>query len=101
MPISPDEISAKRFVVTLRGYDRSEVESFLRAVARDQSRLIRRVQELESLLSSIGPEAVGHHSAPGDSDHVLASVLEDAATQVSGFRARLRRRRSGEHRAAG
>lgn len=96
MPISPDEISAKRFVVTLRGYDRSEVESFLRSVARDQSRLIRRVQELESLLSSTGPA-----TAPAEVDHVLAAVLDDAAAEVSGFRARLRPRPSAEPPSAG
>ena len=35
MAFAPDEIATKRFIVRARGYDRNEVESFLRAVAED------------------------------------------------------------------
>lgn len=93
MPISPDEISAKRFVVTLRGYDRAEVDSFLRAVASDQARLLRRLEVLEQKLAEEGPGAV----PAAETDEVLASVLEEAAAGMSGLRGRFRRRRSEDH----
>ena len=35
MPFAPHEIESKRFVVAFRGYQRDEVDSFLRAVAAD------------------------------------------------------------------
>jgi DivIVA domain-containing protein len=38
MGFSPDEIEVKEFLVGLRGYDRDEVRSFLRAVADDYRR---------------------------------------------------------------
>jgi DivIVA domain-containing protein len=34
-PISPDQVAGKEFVVTLRGYDKTEVDGFLREVADD------------------------------------------------------------------
>ena len=34
-PISPEQIAGKEFVVTLRGYDKTEVDGFLREVAAD------------------------------------------------------------------
>ena len=33
MPFTPEEIESKEFLVVLRGYDKEEVGSFLRAVA--------------------------------------------------------------------
>ena len=35
MPFAPHEIEHKKFVVALRGYEKDEVEAFLRAVAAD------------------------------------------------------------------
>src|SRR5256885_8540419 len=35
VPFSPEEIESKEFLVVLRGYDKDEVGSFLRAVADD------------------------------------------------------------------
>lgn len=35
MPFSPEEIESKEFLITLRGYDKDEVQAFLRAVAAD------------------------------------------------------------------
>jgi DivIVA domain-containing protein len=35
VPFSPEEIESKEFLITLRGYDKDEVQAFLRAVAAD------------------------------------------------------------------
>lgn len=42
MPFPPEEIESRRFVPAFRGYDRDEVETFLRAVAADYRRLMQR-----------------------------------------------------------
>lgn len=40
MSLSPEQIAAKRFVVALRGYDRDEVDTFLKEVADDVAGLL-------------------------------------------------------------
>lgn len=77
MPISPDEIAGKRFVVTLRGYDRAEVDSYLRALAADQTRLLDRIKDLEAV-SSRGSTA-GGSGAP-------ETILEQAIEALTGLR---------------
>jgi|GEM_PF-4059673 DivIVA domain-containing protein len=42
MPFPPEEIETRRFVPAFRGYDRDEVETFLRAVAADYRKLLQR-----------------------------------------------------------
>lgn len=82
MPFSPEEISSKHFVVTLRGYDRAEVDAYLRAVASDQTRLLRRISELESPSGrSEGPVEAG--------DGDLARLLDDALRAMTELRRRL------------
>jgi DivIVA domain-containing protein len=44
MPFTPEEIANKRFVVALRGYDRDEVDSFLKEVGDEVGSLLRRVE---------------------------------------------------------
>lgn len=41
MPLPPEEIEFRRFLPAFRGYDRDEVETFLRAVAADYRKLQR------------------------------------------------------------
>jgi DivIVA domain-containing protein len=45
---SPEEIEVKDFLIGLRGYDREEVRSFLRAVAADYRRVLAMVRDPES-----------------------------------------------------
>ncbi|MFP5309838.1 MAG: DivIVA domain-containing protein [Actinomycetes bacterium] len=45
--LTPDEIAARQFLVSLRGYDREEVAAFLREVADEVATLRGRVRELE------------------------------------------------------
>lgn len=50
--LTPEEISSREFLVSLRGYDRDEVAAFLRQVAEEQARLLQRVEELERELEA-------------------------------------------------
>lgn len=78
MPIDPEEITGKRFVVSLRGYDRGEVEAFLRVVAAEQARLLARVAELEQAVAS------GTRTAkPDRRAQELATTLDAAALSVA------------------
>jgi DivIVA domain-containing protein len=89
MPIPPEEIAGKRFLVTLRGYDRSEVDAFLRAVAAEQNRLLRRIDDLQATLDSLGPRI----AVAEEADQALEAVLEGAAETVGALR---RTRLSGQ-----
>lgn len=42
MPFPPEEIETKRFVPAFRGYDRDEVDAFLRSVAAEYRKLLQR-----------------------------------------------------------
>jgi DivIVA domain-containing protein len=70
MTPSPDDIEKKRFLVALRGYDRDEVDAFLRGVAADQRQLMRALEVAES------------RPAPAPSEQALFEALgaEDVAT---------------------
>lgn len=46
--LTPDDITSRRFLVSLRGYDRDEVSTFLREVGDEVRRLRTRVAELEA-----------------------------------------------------
>ena len=82
MPFSPEEISSKHFVVTLRGYDRAEVDAYLRALASDQARMLRRISELES-----SPDRREDPGASGDGD--MARLLDDALRAITELRRHL------------
>ncbi len=57
MTFAPDDIEIKEFVPTMRGYDRTEVRSFLRAVAED-------VRRLEEKLEHQKQRSLEHASLP-------------------------------------
>ncbi|MDQ1396934.1 MAG: hypothetical protein QOG64_2193, partial [Acidimicrobiaceae bacterium] len=65
MPFTPEEIESKEFLVVLRGYDKEEVGSFLRAVAAD----VRNLQQ----------EATSGAEAPAVAPASVAAPVEDAA----------------------
>ncbi|MDQ3895717.1 MAG: DivIVA domain-containing protein, partial [Actinomycetota bacterium] len=45
MPLSPQEIENKRFLVALRGYDKEEVDAFLRAVAESHAEALHALEQ--------------------------------------------------------
>ena len=48
MPISPEEIATKEFLTSFRGYDKLEVEAYLRIIAADYRRLLHRLDKLSA-----------------------------------------------------
>jgi DivIVA domain-containing protein len=76
--LSPESIESKEFSSTLRGYDRDEVDAYLRALADD----LRRFKEgsSERLYENLGEEMGGLLQHARDSaDEMLRQAEEDAA----------------------
>jgi len=46
MPLSPEDIEGTHFLVALRGYDKDQVDAFLKEVAAEHRSLLRRVQHV-------------------------------------------------------
>jgi DivIVA domain-containing protein len=79
MTFAPDDIEIKEFVPTLRGYDRTEVRAFLRAVAEDVRRLEDRLAERTE--HGVAPSApVGKASSL---DPSTSTSLEDAIRSLT------------------
>ena len=51
MALGPDEIETKEFLVTLRGFDKEEVRSFLQIVAAEHRTALERIEELEAAVA--------------------------------------------------
>jgi DivIVA domain-containing protein len=60
--LTPEDIASRSFLVSLRGYDRDEVHSFLSEVADEVGSLQARIDELEELLTS--PDGTATEVAP-------------------------------------
>ena len=94
----PEEITARNFVVSWRGYNQDEVRSYLRSLAGDQERLLARIEELENdrVPESLGP------ITPEVGTHEFASLVDTALSKVSQGRSRLERlRQTGTGRLRG
>lgn len=80
MPFPPEEIESRRFVPAFRGYDRDEVETFLRAVAADYRRLMQRASAAPAPADDLVIEirmsgnAAGMVGGSGDADDVEADL---------------------------
>ncbi len=76
--LSPDDISQRRFLVALRGYDRDEVSTFLREVADEVRALRARVAELQAEVAR-----ADERSASGDADPRAAfQALGEETTRI-------------------
>ncbi|MCU1447889.1 MAG: DivIVA protein [Acidimicrobiales bacterium] len=71
MPFTPEEIESKEFLVVLRGYDKEEVGSFLRAVAAD----VRTLQEEASTADTSALVVVEPVAVPEPEPVVTAVVV--------------------------
>ena len=85
MRFSPEEIEGKEFLPVLRGYDKAEVDGFLRAVAADY----RALQQTIASAPATGAHADGFAHL---GDHV-ATVLRAAADAADACRADAEARR--------
>lgn len=90
MPFSAEEIAGRSFVASMRGYDREEVEAFLRAVADDVraredqlEQVEARVAKLQAQLeaSAIG-QAVWMSSLLTAAEQAAARIRRDAETEA-------------------
>jgi len=62
-PLTPEQISLRRFTVRTRGYDTKEVDAFLRAVAAEYG---QRLDEAESEVVALREAAATEPQAPAD-----------------------------------
>jgi DivIVA domain-containing protein len=92
MTFAPDDIEIKEFVPTLRGYDRTEVRAFLRAVAEDVRRLEDRLAE--RVQTGAAPAA-----AQPAFDTATSTNLEDAIRSLTAAVQSLGRTGAGDLRA--
>ncbi|MEA2476300.1 MAG: hypothetical protein QOF16_728 [Actinomycetota bacterium] len=74
MPFTPEEIENKEFLITLRGYDKDEVQAFLRAVAEDFRGLSTTVRE--------SPTAGNAFEALGQEVSSVLQVAKESATNL-------------------
>ena len=79
MPLSPEEIKNRDFLVALRGYDKHEVETFLQEVADQYAELMAELALARQGATSASPLAADPFADLGD--HV-ASVMR-AATEAA------------------
>jgi DivIVA domain-containing protein len=97
VPFSPEEIESKEFLITLRGYDKDEVQAFLRAVAADYRSLGDTSRAAAPVTSSNPFESLGEEvgtvlKVARESANALRQKAEDEASAA--------RRRAEEESAA-
>jgi DivIVA domain-containing protein len=79
-PLSPEEIAAKRFLVALRGYDKDEVDSFLKEVGRQMQELTLMVDRGDETFQRLGAEVAEiARSAAGAAARIRSNAEETAA----------------------
>jgi DivIVA domain-containing protein len=86
VPFTPEEIESKEFLITLRGYDKDEVNAFLRAVAADYRSALSR-QGTDVAVPSSSYEALGAEistvlSTATQSAETIRRRAEDDATEL-------------------
>ncbi|MDX1657638.1 MAG: DivIVA domain-containing protein [Nitriliruptorales bacterium] len=85
---TPEEIASRQFLISLRGYDRGEVEDFLRQIADEVGALQARIRELEEELeaapakSEMQPAAQAPGTAPVESDAHPFKALGEETTRI-------------------
>lgn len=98
MPFSPEEIESKEFLITLRGYDKDEVQAFLRAVAADYRGVVEGARTAAPVSTGSNPfESLGEEvgtvlKVARESANALRQKAEDEAAAT--------RRRAEEESAA-
>lgn len=82
MTFPPEDIETRRFVPAFRGYDRDEVDSFLRAVAADYRKLLARVSSQPAsagLVIEIRLPPDDRAASMADADEAQAELLNRMA----------------------
>lgn len=87
MELNVDDIRTKTFPVARRGYDRDEVDAFMRSLSEEVRGLVRRVREAEAVAKQL---AAAPHPPAGSFEDVgghVAAVLESATQAAEGIKA--------------
>lgn len=85
MPFTPEEIENKEFLITLRGYDKDEVQAFLRAVAEDFRSVSTTFKEMPAggnAFDALGAEVSSVLRVAKESATALKKKAEDDAAQA-------------------
>ena len=83
MSISPLDIHNKEFKITLRGYDRNEVDDFLDQVIRDMEQILRENNELKDQVDRL-EEKLDHYYNLEQTLHNALVVAQETAEEVKG-----------------
>ncbi|HEX9889942.1 MAG TPA: DivIVA domain-containing protein [Nitriliruptorales bacterium] len=82
--LTPDEIASRQFLVSLRGYDRDEVDRFLEQVADTLAALQRQIRDLEDQAEAASARVPALRDAPTDVTPAGATAV---ATPHEAFKA--------------
>lgn len=102
MPLSPEEIEGKHFLMALRGYDKDQVDAFLRELAAEQQALLHSAEAVREAREAGGPrtgpdpfdgfaaqlESILRHAAE-QADHIRSAAADDVARQLEAARREL------------
>lgn len=83
MSISPLDIHNKEFKITLRGYDRNEVDDFLDQIIRDMEQILRENNELKDQVDRL-EEKLDHYYNLEQTLHNALVVAQETAEEVKG-----------------
>ncbi len=87
--VTPSEVRARRFEITRRGYDRSQVDAYLQSLAEEIERLRSRFEDRKTKELKVGlddPEALALEL--GTIGGEIATILEAARAAADGMRRR-------------
>lgn len=86
MPFSPEDIERKEFLVALRGFDKDEVSTFLRAVAADYRELKEAADAASALptdtFTDVGGQVAGVLRAAAEAANEIKEQAERDARQI-------------------
>ena len=82
--LTPEEISSRQFLISLRGYDRDEVQDFLDQVAEEVGALQGRIRELEQQLGDAG---TGSSYAPASTQSAVPARRDSGEGSRHAFQA--------------
>ena len=82
MPLAPEEIEARRFPIALRGYEKDDVEGFLRRVAADYRAALSAISSAGDPYASLGHEVGNVLRSAKESAEALRLDAEEEAKLV-------------------
>ena len=82
MAFSPEDIESKRFLTDLRGYDKAEVDAFLRELAGELRQLLQQLEHAkEGRVQEPGPDAF--HGVAEGVESIMRAANEEAQRLIA------------------